>query len=182
MNTAKYIIDKYKDTSLSNYEIYNLLKKTTKVLIYPELWKYHNIYDVLKPHGSFVLLYMTAESYGHLVCVIDHGTHIEFFDPYGNASPDEQLAKVPNKLKKKTKQDFPYLLYLLYKSGAPIEYNDHPFQKHGNRIKTCGRQVIARLLYRSLTLEEYNHLMKKISKLTGLSFDDIVTLITMDLK
>jgi hypothetical protein len=179
MKKYRNAINDYRQMSLSNYDILNLLEGKTKIISYPELTKYKNIFDALKPYGSFVLLYLTKPNYGHWTCVISHLDRLEVFDSYGDVEPDEQLDYVPMSIKKRTKQDFPYLTKLLYESGMPVEYNNFKFQKYGNGTATCGRHVATRLLFKNLYIDDYVALMKALSKKTKLNYDELVTLLTM---
>lgn len=173
------IIRKYKNASLTNYNIFNLLDKKIRILTYPELARYTDINKILAPNDCFVLLYMTNYNYGHWCCVMKHDDRIEFFDPYGDALPDDEFKFVPYHFRKISKQIFPHLTYLLYKSNMPIEYNNYKYQKRGRDIKTCGRHCTFRLLNKDLKLDEYNELMKHLKQKLRMDYDEIVTLFTI---
>ena len=113
----KHILDRYKEISLSNYDIFDLLNKKIRILTYPELIKYKNINDVLYPNGCFILLYMAKPNYGHWCCVIKHHDNIEFFNPYGDGLPDDELSNIPAHFRKISNQSYPHLTWLLYNSG-----------------------------------------------------------------
>lgn len=178
----KHILDRYKEISLSNYDIFDLLNKKIRILTYPELIKYKNINDVLYPNGCFILLYMAKPNYGHWCCVIKHHDNIEFFNPYGDGLPDDELSNIPAHFRKISNQSYPHLTWLLYNSGQPIEYNDNKFQKHGSGIATCGRHCVVRVSMKNLNLNEYAKFMKKIKRDLDIDYDDIVTLLTMNKK
>lgn len=175
----KNILKKYEKISLSNYNIFDLLNKRVRILTYPELIKYDNIEDVLKPNGAFVILYLTKKNYGHWCCVTKHADRIEFFDPYGDSLPDEQFEKINIHFRKISNQIFPHLTYLLYKSPYKIEYNNYPFQKEKNNINTCGRHCVVRILLKDLLLDDYHKLIKKCCKKTNLNPDQFVTFLTI---
>lgn len=176
-------IKKNRDIALSNFEIDNILHGQTKVLTYSVLNRIHDINELLEPYKNFILLFMSKMNYGHWTCILKHPDKIEFFDPYGGNSnfPDTVLDKIDPDIKKNTHQDYPYLSMLLYDSGYPIEYNNYPFQKHQNDIKTCGRHCIVRVLLKDLNLDQYYNFMSDLSKQYNMNFDDIVTLITMNI-
>lgn len=178
MNYKKEM-EKLKKESLSNYDIFNKMKKQIRILTYPELLKYDDINKVLSPHKCFIILYMSKKNYGHWCCVIKHKNKIEFFDPYGDYMPDDELENINKEFKKESNQDYPYLTYLLYKSKYPIEYNNYNYQKYDYDIRTCGRHCLVRASLKNMELEEYNELMKKIKKDLKMSYDDIVTLLTI---
>lgn len=175
-------IKKYENKSLSNYNIFELLNKKIRILTYPELAEYKNIYDVLSPNNSFILLYMTGKRYGHWCCVIEHNDRIEFFDPYGDALPDDEFKYIDNNFRKISSQYYPHLTYLLYKSKKPIEYNNYNFQKKNNNIKTCGRHCVFRIANKKLLLDEYKKMLDYIRKETDMTYDEIVTYYTIKKK
>lgn len=176
-------LDNYKKVSLSNHDIYNMLDGKTKVLTYPELMEYDNINDLLSPHNSCVILYMTNDDYGHWCTLTRSGGKISFFDPYGGKNlPDQELKSIPQHFRNKSGQTYPHLTYLLYNSGNPVEYNEHKYQEFSDNVNTCGRHAICRVLYKDLNSDQYYDLMKSLSKETGLNFDEVVTMITEKLK
>lgn len=173
-------LNKYKDISLTNYEIFEKLNRKIRILTYTELLKYDNILDILAPNNCFIFLYMVRPQYGHWCACIKHDDRIEFFDPYGgdHMLPDEELKKIQEPFKSQSKQDFPYLTLLLYNSGYPIEYNNYNFQSRGNNIKTCGRQCIVRIMLKDIKLDQYYQLMTQLCHEFNYDYDDIVTLLT----
>lgn len=122
---------------------------------------------------------MTTNNYGHWCCVMKHNDRIEFFDPYGDALPDDEFKYIPKQFQKVSKQNYPYLTNLLYKSGMPVEYNNYKYQKKGGNIKTCGRHCVFRILNKDLKLDQYNKLIKMLSKKFKMPSDKIVTLFTI---
>jgi len=142
------------DKALSNSDIEKMIK--TKVLIYPDLFNYKNIYDILKPNGNFVLLYLTKENYGHWVCVIDHGKSIEFFDSYG-IKPDLEFKQIENR--KELDEPFNYLSFLLLMSNKKIEYNSRELQEYSANISTCGRHCVMRILMKDIPIDEYGKIL-----------------------
>ena len=173
------IIKRYENASLSNYDIFNLLKEKIRILTYPELSRYNDINKVLSPNGCFILLYMSNYNYGHWCCVTSREDRLEFFNPYGDALPDDEFRFIPSHFRKISNQNYPHLTYLLYKSGLPIEYNNYKYQRKGNNIKTCGRHCVFRIMNKDLILEEYNKLMKILSKKLKMNYDEIVTFFTI---
>ncbi len=177
----KEIIKRNEDIALSNREIDQILKGKTKILTYTVLTRFNNINQLLEPYKNFVLLFMSKLNYGHWTCVLKHPNKIEFFDPYGGMMnfPDAVLDKIDPDIRNQTKQNYPYLTKLLYDSGYPIEYNNYRFQELSRNIKTCGRHCICRILLKNLELDQYYQFMHSLSKQYNMTYDEIVTLITM---
>lgn len=164
-----------KSYSLSNFDIFNLLDRRCNVMTYEELTKYKTIDQALGVYSALVLLYETHDHYGHwtLVFKYDNGHIIEVFDSYG-IFPDDELKFVPTYFKKKKNEDYPYLIKLLYESGYKIVYNDDKLQEEKKGVNTCGRHVIARLMYRDIDIDDYVRMIKN----SGMKPDDFVLNIT----
>jgi hypothetical protein len=104
---------------------------------------------------------------------MDHG-NLEFFDSYG-LTPDEELNFNKNEYFRKSKnQDYPHLSYLLDHSPYEISYNNYKFQQKRNDIRTCGRHVACRIIFRHMPLEDYKVFMTD----KYLTPDQIVTLLS----
>lgn len=143
--------------SLNGQEIYDFFDGKLNIISYRELINYKTIDEVLGKYNMCVLLFLSKPNYGHWTCVfrtIDDG--IEFFDSY-SFKPDSELSLINMDFRKQSNQQYPYLTYLLYKSGKQIEYNHHKFQKISNstQYNTCGRWVCIRLLFRELKLNKF---------------------------
>ena len=144
------------DQPISNIDILKKLKGKTNVVFYEDLHKYTDINQLLK-FNSCVLLYKVQPSFGHWTALIRNNFGIEFFDPYGE-KPDETKSVIDKYFLQQTNQYENYLCNLLYKASfkTPIEFNHFKFQKKAKNINTCGKHVIARILYKDLSLEDYN--------------------------
>lgn len=143
---------------ISGTDVLKICNYQSNLLKYPELLKYNSIEDIMK-HGACIILYEMEPNYGHWCCVFRTKNGYEFFDPYGYI-PDTELEFIPRIFRIFNNEVYPHLLYLLYKSNLPIEYNHHRFQKKGRNIATCGRHVGMRLLLRKLPLEKYIKLFR----------------------
>jgi hypothetical protein len=135
-------------------------------------------YNDLRWHTKIpvIVLFLTvSKSSGHWFCILKHkGKIIEVFDSYGT-EPDGWFHWITKKQQQNLGQETHYLASLLEKyknKGYTIIYNTKQFQK--DKMQDCGRHVLARLLNKHLTLDQYN---EKILK-SGLSPDDYVTKIT----
>lgn len=172
------ILSFYKNIALSNTDILRLVDGKANVVLYPELHKVKKIDDILNPYGACFLLYEAKPRFGHwcalLKTVDDDGTPlIEFFDPYGGFV-DTQRKFIPEMFRKMSKQDVPYLSYLLLKSKYELSYNPYQLQKKSNSVRDCGRWAALRIFFRDMPLEQFKHLFY------GRDSDDLATFFTMD--
>jgi len=127
------------DYSVSNFDIWRVLGKETRIIDYIELQKVKNIKSLFKNSDVCVILYLTQKNYGHWCLLTNYKNKIQFFDSYG-IMPDEELLFVPEIFRKDNNILIPHLTYLLLKSKKQIEYNHHVLQ--GEDMKTCGRWII----------------------------------------
>lgn len=139
------------DYPLSDQEIRNYLLKDGPINIvdYDQLDQVRHVGQLFRPAGYFILLYMSNTSdIGHWIAVIDHGDHIEFFDPVG-LCPDRQLTHLGHRN--------PRLLELLLAANKPVIFNNIPLQD--SRLNTCGRWVILRVNTRDVPLLNFQKIM-----------------------
>lgn len=169
----------YENVALSNVDICNLLNKKSNLVLYPNLYKYNNLDQVLGKYGACVILFEARPNYGHWVCIFKlNNSTIEFFNPYGGY-PDDSLDHIPDDFRDKTNQCYPYLSKLILDSPYELTYNEFDFQEKKGEIKTCGRHCVVRLSLRNLSLYKYKDLLDKLSKKMKLNYDGIVTLLTI---
>jgi hypothetical protein len=143
------------DYSLSGNDIKDYLGRV-KIVPYSYIKTYADIDDLLEPFDKVVILYKTADDYGHWCCIFRVGNMIEFFCSYG-IMIDDQLAYNKNKkFKIQNEQDHFYLTRLLAEAPEKVSYNHYKFQKFGDHITTCGRWCILRLLNTDLTLKQFH--------------------------
>lgn len=166
------------DRASSGTEVLNMVNGQANLITYSQLPQFNSIDQVLSGNGSCFILYQTTkENYGHWCALIRRGTNgIELFDSYG-IIPDDELKWTKADIKRVLNQDYPYLTYLLYKSGKSIEYNDVPLQGRGN-IKTCGRWSAARIINKHVSIEEFDKFFTSDPNYTP---DELVTIYTMNL-
>ena len=170
----------YMNKSLSNTDIKRKLGGQVRIMSYRDIYKYKDIDSMLGKYGAVALLYETKERYGHWVAIFktfdpkSGEPIISFFDPY-SIPVDHELDFIDDDFKIENNVVYPYLSELLYKSPYQIEYNEHKLQKFKPGINTCGRWVIARLLFRNLPLDEFNELFASDNYITS---DELVTIFT----
>ncbi len=157
--------------ALSDKDIYDLTGK--KLVVYTDLYKYDNIFDVFGEDNFFICLLLSEPNHGHYICLINYPKEkkILYFDPYGKYKPEDELYKWQDlKNLKKLNEDSEILVKMLKDSGCKIVYNLGHFQKDNKGISTCGRHSGTRAIFSGLSQSEYNKLMKKIIK-DGLAKD-----------
>lgn len=172
------ILDKYKKVALSNFDLLELVEGNAKVVLYPDMWKYSNIDELLYPYNACFLLFETSPKFGHWCALIKYGDTVEFFDSY-SSYPDDTLQFIPDDFRKTSNQNYPYLTALLYECPYKLEFNDKKYQSKNKNINTCGRHCACRILFKHLNLEEYDYLIKCVSKMIDGNADDAVTAITV---
>jgi len=185
MNNAKSTLNEYADIALSDKQVLKLINGRANLILYPDLHKYKNIDEILNPFGACILLYEAKPKYGHWCCIFKvNDKLIEYFNPYGGFEegfPDDSLEYIPIDFRLKSNQYYPYLSILMYNSPYELSYNEHPFQKHGVNIKTCGRWCALRLIFRNLSLDEFDAAIKFFKNRLNISSDQLVTLLTLKL-
>ena len=140
---------------LSDTEMKDLTHGEANLLLYPDLYKYSDIRQVLKGYPACIILVELKNNFGHWICVIDHGSHYEHFDSYGTGKPDFELKWVPMHFRQENHELKPHLSSLLYDSHKPVSYNTYHLQKEGDNIATCGRHVVSRIWNRKIPLAKY---------------------------
>lgn len=155
---------------LSSLEIARIVGSPLTIIEYGELAKYSDLSQVLTPEMPLVLLYETAPQYGHWVCLIDHGTHIEFMDSYG-IPPDGELDWVTQHMREELGEEVPHLTKLL--GNRPVKYNLVELQ--GEDTSTCGRYCCVRLLLKNMSLLDWALMLVSGS----LEPDQLVTVLTL---
>ena len=152
-----------------------------KIIKYSDLIKYESLDELLpKEQDAVFILYQDSPNSGHWTLTIRNGNQIQFFDSYGG-EPDSQLRWLPERMRQQLKTNVPYLTNLFNKSNFDIVYNPIKYQseKKTYDINTCGRHCSLRLktFLNGKTLNQYYQDMKKIKKITGGSYDDIVSVL-----
>lgn len=162
---------------LDDLEIRNALGKDAKIIPYQDLKNYRNIDELLpKKKDAVILLYENQPMNGHFVAITKSPKEISFFDPYGEIV-DKQL-KYSQFSKEGVLGGRDLSLHqLLSTSRLPVFYNDYKYQRDGNDVNTCGRHAINFIRYnqkKGLDLEDYNEMMEKARKESGLPYDELI--------
>jgi len=174
--------------SLSDSQVSDILNQNNiphKIMTYTEVADCENISEVLHPHGTTVICYLTRENYGHWTCLWRQDDQIHFFDPYG-LKPDFELDwSIDPEFRQQAKEDYSYLTNLLLKASIidkeEVEYNPYDFQAHKKGVATCGRHTTVRLCLKFLSDNQYKDIIKKCCKKVQLDPDELVVLLTTPL-
>lgn len=167
---------------LDDVEIRNALGSDAKIIPYHELKNYRTMDELLpKPNDAVMLLYENSPMNGHWVCLTKHTSNknkgeISFFDPYGEIV-DKQLQYSKHSRDRVEGGADQSLHQLLSTSKLPVFYNDYKYQRDGGDVNTCGRHTINFIRYNQrhgLDLEDYNEMMKKTQKESGLPYDELI--------
>lgn len=172
-----------KKVSLSNKDVMALIGNKANLVLYPDVSNYGSLDDLMGPYGASIILYESKPSYGHWVTVFKlNDTNVEYFNSYGDSLdsgfPDATLKHIPKDFREVSNQNHTYLADLMMKSPYQLSYNQFPFQKKGSDIRTCGRHVACRLLFRHLSLDEYYKMIKRYCNQFKMDPDDVVTVMT----
>lgn len=171
----KYI-KQLQSKSLSNEEIMKALDNKANLIIYPELYKYKTLDDVLGKWGKCIILFETQKNYGHWCCIFKlKNRGIEFFDSYGNMV-DTQLKKIDINFRIENNEFYPHLSLLMLQSPYLLSYNHFKFQELKKNVNSCGRWCVLRLLFSNLTLDEF---IKIFGKKREFPNDFYATLLTI---
>jgi hypothetical protein len=162
---------------LDDKELRAVLGNHAKIVPYHKLSESSSIDELLpKPKDAVVLLYENRPMDGHWVAITKNNGEISFFDPYGEVI-DKQL-KYSNYSKQRVQGEGDTSLHnLLSTSKLPVYFNDYKYQRDGGGVNTCGRHVVNFIRYNlgeGLDLEDYNEMMMKTQKETGLPFDELI--------
>ena len=67
------------------------------------------------------------------------------------------------------------MLDYLHETGQQnIYYNEFPLQQDSNYVQTCGRWVVCRLTYPTISIDKFYKIFENLANETGLSKDVLV--------
>jgi hypothetical protein len=168
-------IKKLKVVPLSGDDMMRIVDGNTKVITYKELNNFNNIDDVLKPHGSVVLLYERKPNNGHWVGLIKHPGKIEFYDPYGFGIDEQfKILRESGYTEGVNGNDEQRLTKLLLDSPYKIVENKGRVQKLSDGVNSCGRHVGFRINMKDMPLNKFVGMLKG----GKMSADDTITYLT----
>jgi hypothetical protein len=159
---------------ISNKEMYNYIGRGNVVIKgYDELHPNMNLDQLFDGTDALIILYLIqGQNSGHWCCMLRKKKNIEFFDSYGKKL-DYSLKYNDDRL--------PIISEILLKNGVSrVENNVYPFQKADDRVSTCGRYCVWRVMNKDLSLEEFQNGFLR-SDFPKKYYDVLITLLTSDL-
>jgi hypothetical protein len=163
---------------LSDRDIAKLLGPVpVKIYRYPDLAAAKHIEECLDALGRCVILYLiNGPNSGHWQCLWrSEPKTINFFDSYG-ARPDEAFTWTTDAQERRvgqTRRELTRLLDDAVRRGYRVTYSPTQFQKDGPDYATCGRHVVARLLFKDISAKDYKGMVSQFgdadSYVTGLT-------------
>lgn len=161
------------DKELSNYDVYNIVKKPFGLIEGNRINENYDIDDLLI-NDMCLIIYNEINKIGHWCCMKKIKNTIYFFDPYGDFIDEQQ--KYTNKiydpvLRKILKR------YIKLNKKNKVEYNDNQLQKFKKGINTCGRWCGIFLKYDKVTIDEFNEIFN-FYKSKGYDLDELITNLT----
>jgi hypothetical protein len=181
MNRFDNIMKRYVNIALSDKQMLKLVNHKANLILYPDIHKYHTIDELLEPYGAAIILYESKPNWGHWCLIFKvNETTLEYFNSYSGL-PDNSLKYIPIEFRKKSYQYHPYLTRLMYHSPYQLSYNQYKFQKMDRDVKSCGRWVALRLICRYMSINQFHNMIKNGCKKLGLTKDELVTLITINI-
>lgn len=154
------------------------------IIKYSELNNYRTIDELLPYNRSYkIILIETEYNKGHWVCIMrykdKHGEDtIEFFNSYGN-KPLSELSFVKSCVNFLLGQNSDLLKRLLDRTDKRVIYNKKRFQKYSNKINTCGKHVVCRIIAMTklfFDLEDYINYIERAKEFYDADSDIVVSL------
>lgn len=164
------------DKSLTGNEIVRATNGEAKIRIYSDVYKMRSIDELFEGHDAIALLYqIKSVNYGHWVALIRRDNTIFYADSYGDL-PEEPLDYVSQEIKRKCHENHHYLARLILEGGYECDFNDVPLQQLSEGINTCGRWVVSRIIFSSLSNENWAKLFSQYDDPDALvvAFTDLV--------
>lgn len=146
--------------SLGTDDILRITDGKTNIIAYEDLEQVSNLDNIFKPYGAIIMLYQTAQAFGHWVCLLKTGEKtLEFYDSYG-LKPDQELDMANDfHLRIHDGVITPHLMALMKAGGWSYTYNKERLQKRLEDINTCGRYCALRVRFRDISMSKFNKLL-----------------------
>jgi len=167
------MIDKIKYKPMSASELNNH-GVDTKFLTYDELSNYNNVNELFEDSDYVIILIRWDNNTGHYIGLINDNDYIEKFDSFGlGHTYHKELINNKHLNPEKLLDD------LLKTTNKKIIKNRVEYQNYDDdNLATCGRHILYRFLNhkkKNMNLKDYNKLMKKLKRESGLDYDEIVS-------
>lgn len=155
-----------------------------EILKYSDLEDYNDMNDLLPYDKSFKIILIEYEkNKGHWIAILRYNNKIEIFNSFGHKHDEDDFVD-SDTMNYFLGQSSIFLNRLIedeLKDGEfKIIYNKVKFQEEDEKINTCGRHVVNRilcLLHYNMTLNDYIKFMKTAKNKTKLNYDEIVATI-----
>jgi len=174
--------------SLSDDDLKKYLGENVEenIIKYSDLINYNNIEELLPKNRTYkIILIETEYNKGHWVCILRYKDYennnidtIDFFNSYGN-KPTSQLSYIKSCVNFLLGQNSNFLKNLLDKTDKRVIYNKKRFQKYSNKINTCGRHVVSRIIAMEklfYDLEDYIEFIEKSKEKFNCDSDIVVSI------
>lgn len=183
-------MNKLESYSLSGNDMRSAIQGI-RIVEYPKLATVDDIFDVFDSDGRCVLFFITSEQgvnmVGHWLCIFydQEQNTINHFDSYG-IYPDDEEEYLSKNIGIKLKENGPLLMPLLQKAneekGTKIFYNNVKIQQMKADVDTCGRYVIARLIHKNLSNQQFIQFLNQLkTEYNVKTYDDAVTQYTYNI-
>jgi hypothetical protein len=157
-----------------------------QIIKYRELMNIKNLLTLLKePQSILIILIETAPNSGHWVSLTRFNNTFTYMDSYG-LTADQELKFVPEQERAVLHENKPLLQPLLNKleaKGFKVFQNKTDFQQFASNINTCGKwsTVASNAFASGISLAQFTKELQSARKRTGLSFDQIVNQIYIEM-
>ena len=169
--SIEQLVHYYKDTDLSGNDIIKMIGKPP--VLYSDLRNYKNLNALLGDKEYAIILYQTSsKTTGHFVCLFIRDGVIHFQDSYGfRYDTEQQYTQYDEKLPR-------YLTMLIEGDGRPIVWSKHDYQSKRSTVATCGRWSCVRILLKSISNMDFQHVFYN-NKDAYLTSDNLVVMLTL---
>jgi len=172
---------------ISSTDFSKMLGPDVKILKYSDLENFSDLNQIIPEScGYRIVLIETQQATGHYVCLIKYNDKSwEWDDSYG-LKPDQEFSFISPEIQQmldERKHILSILLNKLVSDGGTWVYNKMKLQQMKDGINTCGRHVANRCYFfqRGYDLKQYQNFMIAQKKKSGLSYDQIVCILTKKL-
>jgi hypothetical protein len=173
---------------IASNEFSKMLGRGVRVMKYSELESYDDLNQIITDQkGYIILLIETEQNTGHYTALLKYNPkQFEFFDSYG-LGPDQEFHFISMKIQTILDESFHILTQLfkfLTQNNGTYSYNRMHLQQMKPDINTCGRWTCLRIFYfmkYNYSLTDFQKFMIEKKKQSGMSYDEIVTIMTKKL-
>lgn len=164
------IVEMAKSEPFTNEDIMKICNNKVTILKYQDLTSIRPgdgaIDRVIGPHKAAIILYETAEDWGHWIsffAVPNSPGEYEFFDSYG-LTMDAELKFMDSYYRKiSSTEKVPHLTYLVSTDSkiSRIYWNQVDLQSTRKDTNTCGRWASLRVMLREIPLDTFQNMFIK---------------------